>query len=182
MTPADSVTRARLRPTDSRATIGAVSRHTPTTARTRPSVISGKYSRRTCVVGSAVPTASLSTTSSMPAVAVRRPPSAVAKSGDGGAMIPRPGLVRGEHAAVGQADLDPQDLTLLDQVGEAFVEAGLALGRRSVRPEIVRRERVLDTKSRTIAASAPTTVELSVVAEKSADTRTVCATAAVGRR
>ncbi len=89
MRPADRVTSARLRRTASRvARIGAASRHTPTTARTSPSVTSGKYSRRTWLVGRAAPTASLRPTSSIPAVAVW-PLNAVTKSADGGATTPR---------------------------------------------------------------------------------------------
>ena len=149
------------------ARIGAASRQTPTTARTWPSVTSGKYSRRTWLVGRAGADRLAQADLVDPGGRGRAPLSAVAKSADGGATIPRAdGSIGGEDPAVREADFDAQDLARPDEVAPGGPRGWP--GGRGVRPVGPRSsgDRLLDTNRRTSAASAPT-VEFSVEAEKS---------------
>ena len=88
----------------------------------------------------------------------------------------RRGVVGRQDAPVGPADLDPQDLARSDERCQSPLERGLALA-ASGRPVPDRPgDRLPVTNRRTSAASAPTVV-LSVVAERSAETIAVWATA-----
>ena len=122
------------------ARIGAASRQTPTTARTWPSVTSGKYSRTTSVAPRPGPTASLAPT------CVDRSGRRLAAQGSGEvgrrARL-RPvdrRIVRGDDPAVGQADLDPDDLAGSDELRETASRGRPAFGGRAGRAEVVGRQ------------------------------------------
>ena len=142
MSPADTRDEGHVHPDRIRGRQGSARRRArrPTTARTWPSVTSGKYSRTTCSAASGSPTDSLTATSAIPAVAVA-PVSAVVKSVEGRRNDPaRGGLVGGEDPAVRQANLDAEDLAGFDEVRQPLVKHRLALGCQACRSEVVGRQ------------------------------------------
>ena len=120
----------------SRALTGSPSRHTPTTARTRSPLLSGRYSRRSESVVKAVPSAS--DAAGLANVAVGVPFSALVKS----VLGARPGsdgtqVVRGDDHPVRPTDLDPGDAIGREQVVERSLDGrGQRVG-RGVRLEVL---------------------------------------------